>query len=286
MDDKAPPEEKIKASDKSTGIYHFMGKDVSGFERDELARLRREDFGFVFQSYNLIGTASALQTVEVPAVYSGMPPGDRHARAKELLGTLGLGERLAHRPSQLSCGQQQRVLIARSLMNGGHIVLADEPTGALDSKSGLEVMALMKELSEHGHTVILITHAADVAKQAQRTIEISDGRIVSDSGSQILAAPAGAATQPDSVPPRNEGGASLLGGAFEASKTAVRAVLAQRAAIPQLELQERQTLFALALLLGKPPEGFVVGLAAASSALSIQGTWPCRASCPGYPPIC
>ena len=111
-----------------------MGEDVSDFERDELARLRREAFGFVFQSYNLIGTVSALANVEVPAVYSGTPPAARDARAKELLDSLGLGERLQHRPSQLSGGQQQRVSIARALMNGGRIVLADEPTGALDKQ--------------------------------------------------------------------------------------------------------------------------------------------------------
>src|SRR4029079_9767963 len=131
----------------SSGNHRFMGEDVSGFERDELARLRREAFGFVFQSYNLIGTVSALENVEVPAVYSGMPPAQRDARARELLGSLGLGERLEYRPSQLSGGQQQRVSIARALMNGGRIVLADEPTGALDSKSGVEVMALLKDLS-------------------------------------------------------------------------------------------------------------------------------------------
>ena len=104
----------------TTGTYRFMGQDVSGFERDELARLRREAFGFVFQSYNLIATATALENVEVPAVYSGMPPADRKSRAEELLNKLGLGERLAHRPSELSGGQQQRVSIARALMNGGH----------------------------------------------------------------------------------------------------------------------------------------------------------------------
>ena len=131
----------------TSGTYRFMGEDVSGFGRDELARLRREAFGFVFQSYNLIGTASALENVEVPAVYSGMPPAERDARARELLDSLGLGGRLAHRPSQLSGGQQQRVSIARALMNGGRIVLADEPTGALDSKSGIEVMALLQDLS-------------------------------------------------------------------------------------------------------------------------------------------
>ncbi len=210
----------------TTGTYRFMGKDVSGFERDELARLRREAFGFVFQSYNLIGTASALENVEVPAVYSGMTPQDRHTRAKELLDSLGLGERLAHRPSQLSGGQQQRVSIARALMNGGRIVLADEPTGALDVKSGTEVMALLRDLSQRGHTVILITHAADIAAQAHRMIEISDGRIVSDAGAKKGAPSLASPALPEVVPTQGEGGASLLGGAFEAAKTAVRALRA------------------------------------------------------------
>jgi macrolide transport system ATP-binding/permease protein len=206
----------------TTGIFRFMGEDVSGFERDELARLRREAFGFVFQSYNLIGTVSALENVEVPAVYSGMPPRERNARAKELLGALGLGERLLHRPSQLSGGQQQRVSIARALMNGGRIVLADEPTGALDSKSGVEVMALLQELSRRGHTIILITHALEIAAQAKRVIEIKDGRIVSDPGPQMSTGPA----MPEIAHSANEGGASLIGGAFEAAKTAVRALRA------------------------------------------------------------
>ena len=206
----------------TTGSYRFMGEDVSDFERDELARLRREAFGFVFQSYNLIGNASALENVEVPAVYSGMPPAARDARAKELLGSLGLGERLRHRPSQLSGGQQQRVSIARALMNGGRIVLADEPTGALDTKSGTEVMALLNDLSRRGHTVILFTHAKEVAAQAKRVIEISDGRIVSDSGPQRAEGPAAL----EIAQPSDEGGASLTGGAFEAAKTAVRALRA------------------------------------------------------------
>ncbi|MEO8133018.1 MAG: MacB family efflux pump subunit [Betaproteobacteria bacterium] len=206
----------------TTGTYRFMGEDVSGFERDELARLRREAFGFVFQSYNLIGTASALENVEVPAVYSGMPPAERDARARELLVSLGLGERLGHRPTQLSGGQQQRVSIARALMNGGRIVLADEPTGALDSKSGVEVMALLRDLSQRGHTVIVITHSNEVAAQARRIIEIKDGNIVSDPGPQLAAGPAA----PDVTPPAEEGGASFVGGALEAAKTAVRALRA------------------------------------------------------------
>ena len=209
----------------STGVYRFMGEDVSGFERDELARLRREAFGFVFQSYNLIATASALENVEVPAVYSGMPPAERDARAKELLGSLGLGDRLEHRPSQLSGGQQQRVSIARALMNGGRIVLADEPTGALDSKSGVEVMALLQDLSRRGHTVILITHAPEIAAQAQRIIEIMDGRIVSDPGPQSSGA-APPVVEPAVMQAQDEGGASFLGGAFEAAKTALRALKA------------------------------------------------------------
>ncbi|MDD3609868.1 MAG: MacB family efflux pump subunit [Halothiobacillaceae bacterium] len=166
----------------SAGQYLFMGRDVSGFDRDALAQLRREEFGFVFQSYNLIAGASAAENVEVPAVYLGLPPDERRQRAEALLGTLGLGERLDHRPSQLSGGQQQRVSIARALMNGGRIILADEPTGALDTRSGEEVMRLLDELSRAGHTIILITHAREVAQRADRVIEIRDGRILSDPG--------------------------------------------------------------------------------------------------------
>src|SRR4051812_27297489 len=115
----------------TTGTYRFMGEDVSSFDRDDFARLRREAFGFVFQSYNLIGAATAVQNVEVPAIYAGVRPSERRARAEALLHTLGLAERLDHKPNQLSGGQQQRVSIARALVNGGQIILADEPTGAL-----------------------------------------------------------------------------------------------------------------------------------------------------------
>jgi macrolide transport system ATP-binding/permease protein len=166
----------------TTGRYEFMGRDVSSFDRDELAELRREAFGFVFQSYNLLGNGTAAENVEVPAVYAGLPPAERHARANELLARLGLAERGHHRPNQLSGGQQQRVSIARALMNGGRVILADEPTGALDSRSGAEVMALLEDLSAKGHTVILITHAREVADHARRVIEIRDGDIVADPG--------------------------------------------------------------------------------------------------------
>ena len=169
----------------TTGSYRFMGEDVSSLGRDELARLRRVAFGFVFQSYNLIGSATAIENVEIPAIYSGMPAAERRVRAEALLTKLGLAERMEHRPNQLSGGQQQRVSIARALMNGGRIILADEPTGALDSKSGAEVMVLLKELSEAGHTVILITHAQEVAAHANRVIEIRDGHIVTDPGPQL-----------------------------------------------------------------------------------------------------
>lgn len=210
----------------SAGIYRFMGEDVSGFGRDELARLRREAFGFVFQSYNLIATATAVENVEVPAIYSGMPARERSSRAGELLATLGLGERLGHRPSQLSGGQQQRVSIARALMNGGRILLADEPTGALDTQSGTEVMALMQELSRAGHTIILITHSPEVAGQARRIITIKDGLIVDDSGTAAPTADAAASSaRPDTTPlGRHDRGGDFAGGLLEAAKTAVRAL--------------------------------------------------------------
>src|SRR5690606_21101027 len=147
------------------------------------------DFGFVFQSYNLIATSTAVENVEVPAMYAGMEATQRRERASHLLAELGLGERLHHRPNQLSGGQQQRVSIARALMNGGRIILADEPSGALDSRSGADVMRRLADLSRRGHTVILITHAREVAEHADRLIEIRDGHILSDSGMKAQAEP-------------------------------------------------------------------------------------------------
>lgn len=168
----------------TSGEYLFAGENVAELGSDELAWLRREAFGFVFQGYHLIPSGSAQENVEMPAIYAGTPAAQRHARAAALLDRLGLGSRTGNRPHQLSGGQQQRVSIARALMNGGHIILADEPTGALDSHSSAEVMTLLDELASQGHVVILITHDRDVAARARRVIEISDGRIVSDTLSE------------------------------------------------------------------------------------------------------
>jgi macrolide transport system ATP-binding/permease protein len=174
----------------SQGDYLFAGENVAQLDSDELAWLRREAFGFVFQGYHLIPSGSAQENVEMPAIYAGLPAAERHARAAALLDRLGLASRTGNRPHQLSGGQQQRVSIARALMNGGHIILADEPTGALDSQSGAEVMALLDELAGQGHVVILITHDREVAARAKRIIEIRDGQIISDTARHATAADA------------------------------------------------------------------------------------------------
>jgi macrolide transport system ATP-binding/permease protein len=164
----------------SEGSYRFAGKDVSRLDADELAALRREHFGFIFQRYQLLPDLDAVENVEVPAIYAGADAAARRERAIALLTRLGLGERLDHRPNALSGGQQQRVSVARALMNGGEVILADEPTGALDSRSGKELMALLKELHADGHTIIIVTHDPQIAAQAERVIEIADGEIVAD----------------------------------------------------------------------------------------------------------
>ncbi|MCP2073596.1 UNVERIFIED_ORG: macrolide transport system ATP-binding/permease protein [Pseudomonas lini] len=173
----------------TSGEYRFAGEDVAHLGSDELAWLRREAFGFVFQGYHLIPSGTAQENVEMPAIYAGTSAAERHARASALLARLGLASRTGNRPHQLSGGQQQRVSIARALMNGGHIILADEPTGALDSQSGIEVMALLDELASQGHVVILITHDREVAARAKRIIEIRDGLIISDSAGPAPATP-------------------------------------------------------------------------------------------------
>ncbi|WP_312533021.1 MacB family efflux pump subunit [Acinetobacter variabilis] len=167
--------------DKPTkGSYKVKGRETRELEADELAQLRREYFGFIFQRYHLLSDLSAAGNVEVPAIYAGADSDTRHERAVKLLTDLGLGEKTQNRPSQLSGGQQQRVSIARALMNGGDVILADEPTGALDKNSGIEVMRILRELNAKGHTIILVTHDHNVAKNATRIIEISDGNIISD----------------------------------------------------------------------------------------------------------
>jgi macrolide transport system ATP-binding/permease protein len=209
----------------NSGQYIFAGRDIDSFDSDGLAWLRREAFGFVFQSYNLLATESAEENVAVPGIYAGLSSAERELRAQALLSSLGLGERMDHRPNQLSGGQQQRVSIARAMMNGGNIILADEPTGALDSRSGEEVMALLKELNDQGHTIILITHEPYIAEHADRTIEIQDGRIVSDSG------PTEGAVDPAKNKELRElfmsrKTASLIGGLNEAVRMALRSLMA------------------------------------------------------------
>ena len=167
--------------DRATaGEYRFAGRSVATLEPDELAELRREHFGFVFQRYHLLAELSALGNVEIPAIYAGLSATSRSERARALLTRLGMADRCGHRPGQLSGGQQQRVSIARALMNGADVVLADEPTGALDSRSGEEVLAILEALNAEGHTVVIVTHDAAVARRARRIVEISDGMIVSD----------------------------------------------------------------------------------------------------------
>ncbi|WPD01044.1 macrolide ABC transporter ATP-binding protein/permease MacB [Proteus terrae] len=171
----------------SSGEYKVAGQSVAKMESDQLAALRREYFGFIFQRYHLMSHLTAEQNVEIPAIYADKNATQRKERARELLARLGLGDRVDYRPNQLSGGQQQRVSIARALMNGGEVILADEPTGALDSHSGKEVMSILKQLNEQGHTVIIVTHDPLIAAQAERIIEIKDGKIINDNCHQTTA---------------------------------------------------------------------------------------------------
>lgn len=164
----------------TAGEYKIYGQSVSRLDADELAKLRREHFGFIFQRYHLLGDISARDNVSVPAVYAGMDGQTRSERAEKLLADLGLGAKVNNRPNQLSGGQQQRVSIARALMNGGDIILADEPTGALDSKSGEDVMKILYDLNAQGHTIIMVTHDPGLAAQAERVIELKDGYVIAD----------------------------------------------------------------------------------------------------------
>lgn len=164
----------------TSGTYSFEGEDVGEFDDDQLAEFRSRRIGFVFQSFQLLPRLSALQNVELPMAYAGIPKARRKERAAELLERVGLGSRIGHRPNQMSGGQQQRVAIARSLANSPDLLLADEPTGALDTATGLEVLALFKQLNAEGLTLVMVTHDQEVAAQARRRIGFRDGKIVED----------------------------------------------------------------------------------------------------------
>src|SRR6187431_1544398 len=162
------------------GSYLLNNKEVAAMNDDELARIRNEEIGFVFQTFNLLPRATALHNVELPLVYAGVPAKDRLERAKQALNKVELGERMTHRPNELSGGQRQRVAIARALVNNPSILLADEPTGNLDSKTGAEIMALFERLHQAGNTIVLVTHEPDVAGYAYRTIQVRDGQVEND----------------------------------------------------------------------------------------------------------
>ena len=227
------------------GQYRILDQEVEGLNADQLADLRRETFGFVFQRYNLLNTASAAENIEIPALYAGIPKNERTERALFLLQQLGLRDRSEHRPMQMSGGQQQRVAIARALMNKPLVILADEPTGALDSRSGDDVMDILHELHKLGRTILLITHDEQVASNAQRIINIHDGKIVSDSGEN----------RQGKLPPPPEyhefSATGLIGELLEASKTAVRSL--------------RVNLFRTALTL----LGIIIGVAAVVTMMAV-----------------
>ncbi|MCE2969159.1 MAG: ABC transporter ATP-binding protein [Burkholderiales bacterium] len=164
----------------SRGSYKLAGEDVGGMSADAMASIRNRRIGFVFQQFNLLARTSALENVELPLIYAGVPARERHARAAEKLAQVGLASRAHHQPSQLSGGQQQRVAIARALVNAPQLILADEPTGALDSHTSLEIMALLQELNRGGMTIVLVTHEHDVAAYAGRLITFRDGRVLTD----------------------------------------------------------------------------------------------------------
>ncbi|MEW5983927.1 MAG: ABC transporter ATP-binding protein [Acidobacteriota bacterium] len=164
----------------SKGSYLLNGKQVGQMNDDELARIRNEEIGFVFQTFNLLPRATALHNVELPLVYAGIPAKARVAQAKSAMQKVELGDRMTHRPNQLSGGQRQRVAIARALVNNPSIILADEPTGNLDSKTGAEIMGVFDRLWEAGNTIILVTHEHDIAEHARRIVHIKDGQISDD----------------------------------------------------------------------------------------------------------
>ena len=174
----------------TSGRYALEGEDVSGLGRDRLAGIRNQKIGYVFQTFNLLPRTSALENVELPMLYTGLPARERRARARETLAAVGLGDREDHHPSQLSGGQQQRVAIARALVNRPAVVLADEPTGNLDSRTSVEILALLQGLNREGLTIVLVTHEHDIAAYASRILTFRDGRLLRD---EPVRAPADAA---------------------------------------------------------------------------------------------
>lgn len=164
----------------SSGVYTFKGLDVNEMTDDDLAEIRNKEIGFVFQTFNLLPRATALKNIELPLIYSGISSEDRKERAIKALEDVGLGDRMLHRPNELSGGQRQRVAVARALVTKPSIILADEPTGNLDTKTGIEIMKLFQELWSKGNTVILVTHEEDIARHARRIIRIRDGKVESD----------------------------------------------------------------------------------------------------------
>jgi putative ABC transport system ATP-binding protein len=168
----------------SQGTYRLNGQMVSELDDDQLARIRNKEIGFVFQTFNLLARATSLHNVELPLIYNGTPSALRLVRAKEALASVGLEARMNHRPNELSGGQRQRVAIARALVNKPSIILADEPTGNLDSKTGVEIMALFDTLHAGGNTIVLVTHEPDIAEYAHRVVHIRDGQIFSDEPSR------------------------------------------------------------------------------------------------------
>lgn len=240
----------------TAGDYKIFGQSVNQLEADELAKLRREHFGFIFQRYHLLGDISARDNVAVPAVYAGMDGQARSQRAEQLLSGLGLADKVNNRPNQLSGGQQQRVSIARALMNGGDIILADEPTGALDSKSGDDVMKILQDLSAQGHTIIMVTHDPLLAAQAQRVIEIKDGCIIADYKNEHYQQ---TQVQPESIlnQHRKSPFSSFIDRLFEAFKMSLLAMRAHKM---------RTLLTMLGIIIGIASVVSVVGLGKGSQA--------------------
>jgi putative ABC transport system ATP-binding protein len=169
----------------TSGSYRLKGREIAKLDDDELARIRNREIGFIFQTFNLLPRNDALQNVELPLIYSGMPRRERHERARKALESVGLSDRMHHRPNEMSGGQRQRVAIARALVNAPSILLADEPTGNLDSRTGEEIMALIAKLHADGNTILLVTHEEELAIRAGRCIRLRDGRIVSDTRSTV-----------------------------------------------------------------------------------------------------